>query len=266
MKKEIDIDDDIKDLLQDDVEVRLKELDQKKLNRKKRFKKTKKIILLTTIILASIYFVSDASKVKSLSVSGNVYYDNEAIYKKAGLSYQTRYVLMPAFFIEWKLESDPFIKSATVHKQIDGVINIDIIDEMLLGYMVKEETTMAIFADGSQEEITSDTLMSIANYALIGNFTEEQLKKLLEMFYTEENAVKQEIIAMISEIQPYATSYDADMVKIIMRDGNVLYGPYNSIRLLNYYKQAMASLKTHPSCLSMDEATSSIVSMEECPS
>lgn len=264
VNKDLNIDDDIAELLQDDVESRLKELNEKKSNRKNRFRKTKKIILLALLVLGSVYFLSDASKVKSLSVQGTVFYDQDTILEKAGLTYNTRYILKPAFYIKWKLENDPFIASADVYKQMDGVISIAITDATILGYRV-DEKTMAIFADGSQEEITSDTVMSIANYALIGNFTEEQLTKILEVFYNEENPVKTDVIAMISEIQPYATSYDENMVKIIMRDGNVLYGPYNSIRLLNYYKQAMASLKTHPTCLSMDEATSSIVSLGECP-
>lgn len=265
VKQELDLDDDIKELLQDDVDSKLKELTLKKQNRKLKYKRIRRFVLIAVILLISIYLLTDASKVKSLHAGGSVFYNDEELYKKAGISYETRYLLLPSFYMEWKLASDPFIHSASVNKQIDGVITISVSDEPILGYMVLEDKTMAILGNGKQEEITSEMLMSIANYALIGNFNEEQLSKILNVFFAEDNPVKADIISMISEIQPYATSYDENMVRIIMRDGNALYGSYNSIRLLNYYKQTLASLKTHPACLSLDEATSSIVSLSECP-
>lgn len=265
IKYDLDLDDDIQKLLQDDVETKLKELSQKKINRKKRNRKIRRLILLVIAALFGIYLLSDASKVKSLSAQGSDFYSDKEIYEKAGISYESRYLLLPSFYMEWKLKRDPFIRDATVTKQMDGVILIEIADEEIFGYIVKENETVAVLKDGTQREIAGENLMSIANYALIGNFTEEQLHRILSVFYNESNPVKEDIIAMISEIQPHATSYDENMVRIIMRDGNVLYGSYSSIRLLNYYKQTLASLKTHPTCLSLDEATSSIVSLKECP-
>lgn len=265
VKREISLDDDIQELLQDDVETRLNELSEKKINRKRKFQKIKRILLLSTIILASFYFISDMSKVKSLSTEGSSFYNDEAIFKIAGISYESRYIVIPSFYLQWQLEKDTFIKTATVDKQIDGVIHIEVVDETILGYMIEEDKTVAVLSDSTKKEIVSENLGAIANYAYIGSFTDEQLSELVQGFYGVETPLDEAIIKMISEIQPYQTSYDQNMMKITMRDGNVLYGPYNSIRLLNYYRQTMANLKTHPACLSMDNLTSSIVAME-CPS
>lgn len=265
IKKEKSLDDDINELLQDDVETRLKELSEKKANRKIKYKKIKRISILVILIISIVYFVSDASKVKSLSTTGNAFYNDEQIYEKAGISYNSRYIVIPAFYMQWQLEKDPFIQSASIHKELDGVIHFDVVDEPILGYMIEEDKTVAILADGTKQEIPSENLTAIANYAFIGAFSDEQLASVVESFYKLETPLDNKIIQMISEIQPYQTSYDSNMMKITMRDGNILYGPYGSARLLTYYRQTMANLKTHPACLSMDNLTSSIVAME-CPS
>ena len=67
---------------------------------------------------------------------------------------------------------------------------------------------------------------------------------------------------MISEIVPYATSYDEHMVKIIMSDGNTIFTSYESIPLLNSYLDTLMELKKDKACLWPDINTGSIQSLD----
>ena len=63
---------DLKDILYDDVEQKFIELQDKKKKRKIRWRRVKNIVILTVLVIGTVYFASDYSKVKSLSVSGNI--------------------------------------------------------------------------------------------------------------------------------------------------------------------------------------------------
>ena len=48
------------------------------------------------------------------------------VLQKAGLTYDSRYIVIPRFYLEWKLEKDDLIEAATVHKELDGAITIEV--------------------------------------------------------------------------------------------------------------------------------------------
>ena len=61
-----------------------------------------------------------------------------------------------------------------------------------------------------------------------------------------------ELIERISEILPYETSFNQNMMKIVMRDGNTLYGSYDSVGLLQIYQAALEQLEGKNVCFYMD--------------
>ena len=248
---------EINDLLYDDVEAKYLALQNKKKNRKKRKRKNRLCFLLIAAALAAMYFISDFSKVKSLDVNGNVFYTKQAVLKKAGLSYDSRYIIIPRIYLEWKLEKDELIEDATVHKGLDGAIMIDIKEKSIIGYYVENGKNYALVNDGTSLEIESSKLDAIVNYPLVDGFTAEERKKLAKSFGGKEK-VKDSIIAMMSEIIPYKTSYDSHMVKIIMQDGNTIFTSYESMPLLNDYLGTLKRLKKSNVCLWPDAATHAI--------
>ena len=259
---------DINDLLYNDVEAKFLALQNKKKQRKKRRRKIRLITLLIVTLIGVLYFTSDASKVQSLEVSGNLFYTKAEVLKKAGLSYQTRYIVMPKLYIEYKLSQDKLLQDVEVTKTWGGTIKIDVKEKTIIGYFVKDEKNYALIEDGSTIEITSDNLGTIVNFPLIDGFEEEQLVNLAKSFVIENRAVSLDMISMISEIHPYAASYDKNMVKLTMQDGNIIYTDYASMPLLNNYKEGVLKnikegKKKERLCLLLDDATAHIHT-EDC--
>ena len=67
------------ELLYDDVEAKYLALQNKKKKRKKRRRKRRLVIAGAILLVASLYFMSDISKVKSLEVKGNRFYTKEDV-------------------------------------------------------------------------------------------------------------------------------------------------------------------------------------------
>lgn len=248
---------DLNELLYDDVEAKILAYKTKRDNRKKRRHRKQLIVLLILIALATVYFISDVSKVKSLDVEGNSFYTKQAILNKAGVSYETRYVVIPKIYLEWKLKQDPLIEDVTVSKKLDGSLRFDVKEKTIIGYYVENGKNYALVKDGSSIVISSDDLHNIVKYPLLDGFSANQRKKLAQSFNGKE-PVREEIIAMISEMVPYETSYDKHMVKIVMQDGNMIFTSYDSMPLLNDYLGTLKKLKKNNVCLWPDAATHSI--------
>ena len=257
---------DVNDILFDDTEAKFLALQNKKKKRKKRRRRFQVFAILIIIVLSSLYFVSDASKVKSLDVSGNQFYSKDEVLSKAGLSYNTRYILMPKLYIGWKLNQDDLIASVDIEKS-NGSFQIKITEKTIVGYFVKDDKNYILMSDGNTKEIKSANLNAIVHYPLIDGFKEEQLTQLANSFQISGREIEQETISMISEIRPYATSYDENMMLLIMQDGNAIYTDYASMPLLNDYKDVVLKnikkgTKTKV-CVVMDDTTASLHT-EDC--
>lgn len=243
--------------IQDDVEAKFLALENKKRKRKRRRRKIRLVCVLAILISVTLYFISDASKIKTLEVEGNIYYSDQQILDQANLSYDSRYILHPTFLINMKLKKLDLINKVKVNRSWDGNISIHVKEDKVIGYYITDNENRLLLGDGSSKSVSEQNLEKIVNFPLIDGFSDEQLKNLAKAFTKKGDEVQDSIIAMISEILPHEESYDKHAVKIVMQDGNTLYGSYDDISVLNYYLQTLKSLEGNHVCLFMmaDEGT-----------
>lgn len=223
---------------------------QRKMRKRRRIRN---FFLLAVFAGILFYFLSDLSKVHSLSVKGNYFYSDEEIYELADVSYDTRYLLKPAFLIENSLKSGSLIEKATVEKDLSGVIRIEVQEKLVIGYFVKEEEYFLLTGDGTQIKVSDDQISSAKKYPLLTGFDDEQLEALATAFASVEDQIDPNVLLRISEIVPYETSFNTNMMRVIMRDGNTLYGSYESASVLQIYDSVLTKLKGNNVCLYMDE-------------
>lgn len=226
---------------------------EKARRRKKRRKMVKAVFAIMVIALITLYFLSDSSHVKTLTVHDNYYYKDEEILKKANLNYQSSFLLSNRFWIAHQLEKDPLIEKVTVKKDLSGGISLWIEEKKVIGYLSDQQNQLVIAQDGVVK-INQGSNSIFENVARIGHFNHNQLQRLKDSF----DEVDKEIITMISEIIPYQTSYNNDMVQLVMHDGNRISTTYGGIALVNHYKKILPQLEGTHVCLYADEYTESI--------
>lgn len=235
---------------------RTQRLQQIRLQRQRKMRKRRRIrrfLLLAVLVLIVLYFASDLSKVHSLSVQGNYYYSDAEIYARAGVSYETRYLLKPAFLMERSLKNDELIDSASVQKDLSGVVHIDVKEKLIVGYLLKDDRCYLLTSEGKQVEVSEDKRASVLRFPLLSGFSDEQLHALAAAFDAVKEQVDEDVLSRISEILPYETSFNENMMRVVMRDGNTLYGSYEAAGVLQIYESVLAKLQGNNVCLYMDE-------------
>lgn len=250
-------------LIHDETEENLQALNKKKKNRPKRRLQIMLMIIAVLSSLIAIYFLSDISKVKSIKITGNRYFNDKEIMELADISYETRYLLLLPFMNERKIESNELITNVTIQKMMSGVVHIEVEEVDIIGTYQENKKTYLLFGDGSSIEQDANEIERIAKFPLIGKFSKEQRELMAASFVKPGKKVKAEFMSLISEINPHEESYDKHMIEIVMQDGNRVYSQYESVFLLNRYKQPLPNLKKDNECILLDLFTEAITT-EDC--
>ncbi|MFR9256623.1 MAG: cell division protein FtsQ/DivIB [Merdibacter sp.] len=242
------------EVLYDEHEERLKKTKARRRRTIRRRHRLHLIIALGIVLLILLYFASDLSKVRSLRVEGNRFYSDEQICEMAGVGYDTRY-LRPAFLMENALKGGSLIEDVQVEKSWNGDIRIKVEEKHVIGYLVQEDAYVLLCSSGEQITLQEDEIGSIVNYPLLNGFSDEQLDSIAQAFDEVSEEVGAELIERISEILPYETSFNQNMMKIVMRDGNTLYSGYDSVGLLQSIRLRWNSWRARTSASIWTEKT-----------
>lgn len=257
---------EINKIIYDDEEAKLLALENKKKNRKKRMLVIRIISLLGIICLFVAYFASDLSKVKSVQVIGNDYYYDKDIMKLAGIDYETPYLLTGIpFLYEKTLNDNQMIDDCDISFGMDGIVRIEVKEKQVIGYYLNEKKAelYLLLSDGSSLKVEEEHEKSIVKYPLLSGFDDKQLKKIASTFASKKDPVREDIMAMVSEILPHQESYDSDMLKIVMIDGNTFYTSFQTVSQINAYKGVLKELKKENVCFVMIPNTDTIQT-EDC--
>ena len=217
------------------------------------------IFSLVVMMVASIfvYYFSTDSHVKVLSCKNNYYLSDSEVYDLANVSTKTRIYLMPSIILEKRVEKMPFVQSCDVSKK-NRKLTFDVQEKLMVGYYVKDNKNYALCQDGSSIEIDEQYLNMIVHFPLLSDFNAKQRKQLCEQFQKHSKVLTRDLIEKFAEIVPYKASYDKNMFKFTMQDGNIVYTNLNSIKMLSKYQSVLTKLKGQSVCLVLDSTHSTI--------
>ena len=151
----------------------------------------------------------------------------------------------------------PFVQSCKVSKK-NRKLTFDVQEKLIVGYYVKDDKNFALLQDGTSIEIEEQYLNMIVHFPLLSDFNAKQRKQLCEQFQKHSKILTRDLIEKFAEIVPYKTSYDKNMFKITMQDGNIVYTNLKSIKMLSKYQSVLTKLKGQSVCLVLDSTHSTI--------
>lgn len=234
--------------------------------KQKKSKKKRSLSLRTCIVLSSIIFVlaslvvyyfSFDSRAHVLSSNGNYYYTDKQIYQIANVSTDTRLWLTPDFLIENRLESNPLIANATVNKS-QNKISFEIEEKVVVGYYVQNNKNYLLTIDNESIELDTKYLKTIVHFPLLSDFDETQRKEIAKQFKKNKGSLSRSVIEKIAEMVPFKTSYDDNMIKMTMQDGNIVYTSMDSLVMMANYQAMLTELHGQNACLLLDAQHSAI--------
>lgn len=204
-----------------------------------------------------VYYFSTDSHVKVLSCKNNYYLSDNEVYDLANVSTKTRLYFVPSILFEKRVEKMPFVQSCKVSKK-NRKLTFDVREKLIVGYYVKGDKNFALLQDGTSIEIEEQYLNMIVHFPLLSDFNAKQRKQLCEQFQKHSKILTRDLIEKFAEIVPYKASYDKNMFKITMQDGNIVYTNLNSIKMLSKYQSVLTKLKGQSVCLVLDSTHSTI--------
>lgn len=247
------IDDDV--FAPDDNELREHHAIQHKTNIKRRRRKIKAFRTLIILVLLCIYLLSGLSDIKALNVSGNVIYSQNEILKMIGLNYHEKSILYPSFYLEYKLKKNDLIKSCKVTKTFGGGVYIHVVEQSIVGYYYEGKVPYVLLSSGDKVKMDVDNINLITS-PYINGLNDEQRQKLCRYIKKLDNSD----MKLISEIRHYSSSYDNDMLELIMVDGHKVHTSYSGLKLMNSYRDILKGLNSTLQCIEIVEETNSAYS------
>ena len=229
---------------------------------KKKIKLTIKQTIIFSLVFMMVssvfvYYFSTDSHVKVLSCKNNYYLSDSEVYDLANVSTKTRLYLVPSILLDKRVEKMPFVQSCKVSKK-NRKLTFDVQEKLIVGYYVKDDKNFALLQDGTSIEIEEQYLNMIVHFPLLSDFNAKQRKQLCEQFQKHSKILTRDLIEKFAEIVPYKTSYDKNMFKITMQDGNIVYTNLKSIKMLSKYQSVLTKLKGQSVCLVLDSTHSTI--------
>ncbi|EOS60418.1 hypothetical protein C815_01408 [Firmicutes bacterium M10-2] len=230
--------------------------------RKRRFRLSLRIsyfLCAFVIVIATflIYYFSFDARIKVMACTGNYYYSDAQILDLANVNSSSRSLLTPTFLVERNLTSDPLIKNATVNKKNDR-ISIKVEEKTVIGYYVKNGKNYMLTNEGETIELDQKYLKNIIHFPLMSDFTDQQLENIWKEFGKYPELLTRDVVEKIAEMVPYASSYDANMIKMTMQDGNTVYTSISDLMMMSHYQDMLSQLRGQSVCLVLDAQNSTI--------
>lgn len=217
-------------------------------------------IIISLLIIVAQYFLSDISNVTKVYINGNYYLPSNYIQSISEVDTSSKYLFVVDYFTQNNIEKDPFIKSAKVSHIKHGMIQIDVEEEKMVAYRMDDGFEI-LLGNGSYTKATDDLVQIISSLPLVVGFLDENAIKTLADYLGD---VDHNVIENISEIHRYEMSYDENMVRILMRDGNNIFTSFYSLDTLNNYYRLLPNIEDKPACIFVDEISKQVYT-SNCP-
>lgn len=217
-------------------------------------------IFLSWILLIYIYISTESNDIRKIVISNSHYLKDEYVIELSGLSLDHNFLFINKNDIIKKINSSPYIIDSKVILSDYNIINIYIEEEVLVAYQFNDKPTI-LTNDATPIIIEKDFQYLISYFPLLfGNYDKEILKKTCHGL----SKIEPFVLENISEIETYETSYDENMVRLLMRDNRYIFSSTTSLEPINYYYDIVKELTEVDKCLYVIEMSNHIYS-SKCP-
>ncbi len=193
-----------------------------KTKKKKKLKRRIKILLfLIVFVCIGSYFLSDYSKVKSMTVTGCQEVKEEDILNHISVDKNSFYLFVNTSRLEDEIKEVPLVKKAQVSKDLLGHIKIEIVEADKVAYCIIDKKTYVIDELGNVVETNDQKI--IQSLQATPRLSEFKDLKFLKTFAKEYVKLPELIKSQTSDIVYSPQVADETRMKFLMDDGKTLY-------------------------------------------
>ncbi len=203
-------------------------------------KKALIVIILTLYLVIMAFYYCFTLPIKNINITGNSIVSDAQIIAIADIGDYPAIFKISSRKIVKAIESLDYIESASVKKNLNGTINISVVESKILFYNVLNSSIVL----SSEEEVSVESNTATVGIPTLINYVPSDIYNELIAKMTE---IDSEIISLISEIE-YSPDVKEDITindsRFILRmnDGNHVYIDLVNFSNLNNYKVIYSSL------------------------
>lgn len=199
----------------------------RKKQEEKKKKKRRILALGLIVVLIVAFFISDVSKIQTITVTGNEKVSTEEIIAASKIKVHQDF----AFFTDLSdakeaIENTSLIKSATVSKSFFGNVTIKVVEADPIG---QTSINGVLYVVSQTGRVIKDETGSLVNFVQrcpqISGFDEKRLKE----FSSEFAKLPTQVINQISDVHYAPENLVDTRCEFIMDDGKVLYVLYDDM-------------------------------------
>lgn len=193
----------------------------RKRKEKRRRKRRRICMLILVLVFIVAFFVSDYSKIQTITISGNVRLTSEEITNAMSVKVHRSITLFTSTkTIEKQLKKVSLVKEAEVSKDLVGNINIKITETKPIAYQINELQLWLIDEKGNATiQDNQEYLSYVQRCPKLSGFDEERFKSFAKEYYQIPSQVQNQI----SDIKYSPLPADETRCEFIMDDGKILY-------------------------------------------
>ena len=200
------------------------------------------------ILLFLFYIFLPASRVRTVSVQGNIYLSKEYIQELSRCTIDHLYYFLIPPQIAARVKADPMIADCTVRLEKNGILSIVVKERTPFAYRFDQEDAVPkiLCTDGASFDLTSAYMPILSRIPLLQGFREEQQEHLLCNAFSD---IDPKMISAMAQISQYALSYDDQTIQIQMMDGGYFFSSYYDLRSISEYDRLAARQTNKKFCL-----------------
>lgn len=216
----------------------------KKIVKKRKLKVTNFLIglVLLLVLVFGVFFILHI-KVKNLIVKGNTYLSDDYILEKGKVIDYPEFFLTSSHNVEKRLLKSRYIESASMKKKGNFTFEITIKENKPLFFDLNKNKY--VFENG---KTVRDGIFLFNVPRLINYVPDKKYTKFLKAI----NAVDDDILYKISDIEYQPNDYDKDRFLLYMDDGNAVYLTLTKFKMINHYNDVLKQLDNHKGILYLD--------------
>lgn len=203
------------------------------------------MLRLLFVAVLVLYFLSDISKIKQITVAGNVAIDKKAIIQNSGLSLESRYYGFSPLWIEYKLRKHPLIKQVHVRRENYQIVQIEIVEKPIVASVFMDQLSW-LLSDGTVVKAEADNQEYVTQVPYLEDFEETDLLGKIARYLPKVNDLTK---SLISEIALFPLDYDPEYLKIHMIDGNTVYVSIMNLENINGYPKLVNAIHAKNACI-----------------
>ena len=209
------------------------------------------LILSVFSLLVSLFFISPASKQKSLVIEGNQVLTSKEIENLSLISpkdYALTIALNSKGYAENIKKSSPWVQSANMIYHFPNQFTIQIKEYRIIGYLQQGDSYFSVLSSGEVLE-TPFQAEELPEQHLFINITDNEMVKQLVL---QLDTIDSDILAGIQKIDLTPSKVTSDLLTLTMADENTILVPLSEIDVkLPYYKK-IAETISEPSIIDME--------------